>query len=178
MSLKEIYTKKVIPAMKEKFGYKNILSVPRMNKVTVNMGTGRIKEDQKLTIEAENIFSLITGQKAVKTKAKKAIAAFKIRQGMDVGLKVTLRGERMYNFIDRLINFALPRTRDFQGLNVKSIDERGNLTIGIKEHIVFPEISQENVFHIFGFEIVITTTAKTKEEGFELFKLLGFPIRK
>lgn len=178
MSLKEIYIKKVIQAMKEKFGYKNILAVPKVTKVTLNMGTGRLKQEAKLVDEAENILTLITGQKAVKTKAKKAISAFKIRQGMDIGLKVTLRGEKMYSFIDRLINFSLPRARDFQGLNEKSIDKCGNLTIGIKEHIIFPEISQENIFHIFGFEVVITTTSKTKEEGLELFKLLGFPIKK
>lgn len=178
MSFKEIYLKKIIPAMQEEFKYKNVLAVPKIEKVSINVGTGKFRQDPKIMEEIENSLTLIAGQKPVKTLARQAISAFKIREGMEVGLKVTLRGERMSSFLDRLINFALPRTRDFHGLDPKSIDRTGNLTIGIKEHIVFPEISHENVRHIFGFEITVVTTAKTKEEALVLFKLMGFPIKK
>ena len=178
MKLKDIYFKKVVPAMKEKFGYKNIFAVPRIEKVVVNVGTGKHRGDPKMLEEIQNILAIITSQKPLKTVAKKAIAAFKIREGMEIGMKVTLRGERMYSFLDRLINFSLPRTKDFHGLNDKSIDQSGNLTIGIKEHIIFPEISHENVYHIFGLEAIVVTTAETKGEGLELFRLMGFPIKK
>ncbi len=164
--------------MKEKFGYKNNLAVPKISKVVINVGTGKYRQDQKAMEELKNALVAIAGQRPVTTLAKRAISTFKIREGMDVGMKVTLRGERMYSFLERLVYLSLPRTRDFQGLNNGSIDQQGNLTIGIKEHIVFPEVSQENIHHIFGFEITITTTAHNKEEGLEFFRLLGFPMKK
>lgn len=177
MRLIEKYKKQVIPAMKEQFGYKNQMAVPKLEKASINIGIGKFREDSKIMEEIENSLTLIVGQKPVKTLARQAISAFKIRKGMEIGLKVTLRGEKMYSFLDRLINFALPRTRDFHGLDLKSIDQTGNLTIGIREHIVFPEISHENVRHIFGFEITVVTTARTKEEALALFKLMGFPFK-
>lgn len=183
MSLKEIYQKKVQPALRAKFNYRNLLAVPKIVKVVINTGLGRLRAsdgrtlDPKILEEAEKIFSLITGQKPARTLAKKAIADFKVRKGQILGLKVTLRGRRMYDFLERLINLALPRTRDFRGLDPKVIDEKGNLTIGLKEHIVFPEISQEDIHHIFGLEAAIKTTAGDKEKGLELLKLMGFPFR-
>ena len=175
--LKEKYQKEVVPAMKQKFGYKNDLAVPKIGKVVVNIGTGAYSKDEKAQEEISRDLALITGQKPVVTLAKKAISAFKIRQGLPVGLKVTLRGRRMYDFVERLINIVLPRTRDFRGLPVKSIDQKGNLNLGIKEHIIFPEISPEDIKKIFGMEITIATNAKNKERALELFKLLGFPIK-
>ncbi|MBU2264561.1 50S ribosomal protein L5 [Patescibacteria group bacterium] len=175
--LQEKYLKEVIPAMKEKFGYRNDLAVPKILKVTINSGVGRFKQDQKIVDEIANDITQIAGQKAVFTLAKKAIASFKTRQGQAVGLKVSLRGQRLYDFLDRLISLALPRTRDFRGLAVKAVDDKGNLNIGIKEQIIFPEISHENVKTIFGLEVCVTTNAKNQKEGIELFKLLGFPIK-
>ncbi|MBU2037254.1 50S ribosomal protein L5 [Patescibacteria group bacterium] len=175
--LQEKYLKEVIPAMKEKFGYRNDLAVPKILKVTINSGVGRFKQDQKIVDEIANDITQIAGQKAVFTLAKKAIASFKTRQGQAVGLKVSLRGRRLYDFLDRLISLALPRTRDFRGLAVKAVDDKGNLNIGIKEQIIFPEISHENVKTIFGLEVCVTTNAKNQKEGIELFKLLGFPIK-
>lgn len=173
------YKKEVIPAMKQKFGYKNDMAVPRIEKVVVNVGIGSIiaSKDDKAQESITKDIILITGQKPLTTLAKKAISAFKIREGMPVGLKVTLRGKRMYDFLSRLVNIVLPRTRDFRGLNLKSIDEDGNLTIGIKEHIIFPEISQEDIRKIFGLEITIVTHTKNKEKALELYKLMGFPIK-
>ena len=176
--LQEKYQKEIIPKMKEKFGYKNDLAVPRIEKTIVNVGIGSILGDEKAQELISKDLVLITGQKPVPTLAKKAIAGFKTRQGMAVGLKVTLRGKRMFDFLSRLINIALPRTRDFQGLSAKSIDQGGNLTIGIKEHIIFPEVSEQDIKRIFGFEITIVTNARTREQALELFKLLGFPIKK
>jgi len=178
MSLQEKYKKEVIPEMKKIFGYKNNLAVPRIEKATVNVGIGKFNQDEKAVEEIVSDLALITGQKPVFTKAKKAIAGFKIRQGLKVGLKVTLRGQRMYDFIERLIFLALPRSRDFRGIDQKSVDQNGNLSIGIKEIIIFPEISHENIRNIFGLEVTITTTAKTQKEGMTLFRLLGFPIKK
>lgn len=178
MQLKKIYLNKVLPAMKARFGYKNALAVPKITKVTINVGTGKYRQDQRALDEIKNVLIVIAGQRPVATLAKKAISTFKIREGMEVGMKATLRGDKMYSFIERLVYLALPRTRDFRGINQNSIDQRGNLSIGIREHIVFPEISQENIHHIFSFEVVITTTAKSKEEGLELFKLLGFPMER
>lgn len=178
LSLKEIYLTQVIPAMQAEFKYKSISAVPKIQKAIVNVGIGRFKEDPKIIEEIEASLAMIAGQKPVKTLAKKAISAFKLREGMKVGLKVTLRGEKMYSFLDRLINLALPRTRDFHGLNPKSVDQSGNLTTGIKEHIIFPEISHENIRHIFGFEVTVVTTAKNREESLTLLKLMGFPIKK
>lgn len=181
--LSEKYTKEAIPGMMEKFGYKNRMAVPKIEKVVVNTGygrqiAGRTNDEQKKIIESflEDI-TLICGQKAVKTCAKKAISGFKIRQGMPIGAKVTLRGKRMIDFLERLIYLTFPRTRDFKGIPSQSLDEKGNLTIAVKEHITFPEILPEKVRNIFGLEITVVTTAKSKEEGLELFKLLGFPIK-
>jgi len=176
-NIKEKYQKEVIPLLKEKFGYKNNLAVPRIIKVVVNTGfnpSARNEKDQK---EIADDLSAITGQKPVFRQSKISEAGFKIRKGMIVGLSATLRGRKMYDFLNRLVNIALPRFRDFRGLPEKNIDKDGNLNIGIKEHIVFPEISAESAKNIFGFEIAIVTTAKNKEQGIELFKLLGFPIK-
>lgn len=177
LRLKEKYQKEVVPAMKEKFGYRNDLAVPKIEKVVVNTGIGKALKDSKIREEIERDLSLITGQKPKHTPAKKAVSGFKIRKGMIVGLKVTLRRERMYDFLDRLIHIALPRSRDFRGIPERCVDEYGNLNIGIKEQIIFPEISAESTRNIFGLEISVVTTCKTHKEGVELFKLLGFPLR-
>jgi large subunit ribosomal protein L5 len=181
--LKEKYKEEIISKMKEKFGYKNNLSVPKPEMVVVNVGFGKILQSvepsqrEKLIQDIFSDLASICGQKLILTRSKKSIATFKIRKGSPVGGKVTLRGGKMYDFLDRLINLALPRTRDFQGLKESSIDGRGNLTIGIKEHIVFPEIQPEQTKKIFGFEITIVTNAKKREEALELFKLMGFPFK-
>lgn len=177
--LKQKYIKEAIPTMKEKFGYKNNMAVPKIEKVVVNVGIGSstLKDEKVQELIAKNL-ALITGQKPVPTQAKKAISSFKTRKGMIIGLKVTLRGKRMFDFLFRLINVAIPRIRDFRGLDPKSIDQGGNLNIGIKEYIIFPEISTEDVKRIFGLEVTIVTNAKKREEALELFKLLGFPIKK
>ena len=175
--LQEKYRKQVIPKMKEKFGYRNDLAVPKIEKVVVNTGIGRVLKDEKAREEIAKDLALITGQRPAPRQAKKAIATFKTRKGMIIGLAVTLRGQRMRDFLERLINVAIPRSRDFRGFPVKSIDKNGNLTIGIKEQIIFPEISAESARNIFGLEICVKTTAKTREEGIELLKLLGFPIK-
>jgi len=175
--LKEKYTSKVIPEMKKKFGYKNNLAVPKVTKAVVNAGLGNIIKDSKDNLEKiSGDFADIVGQKPVVTKAKKAISGFKIRKGMPVGLMATLRGKRMYEFLDRLINVALPQVRDFRGLNKKSFDGSGNYNIGIKEHIVFLEVKRDDIRVIFGIEVNITTNAKTDNEARELLKGLGFPI--
>jgi len=175
--LKEKYLKVVIPQMKEHFGLTSDMAVPKILKVTINTGLGKWHQEQKTIDEIVKDFAMITGQKAVYSQAKKAIASFKTRVGQAIGLKVTLRGQRMYDFADRLISLALPRARDFRGLSVTSFDEKGNLNIGIPEQIIFPEISHENIKVIFGLEISFTANAKLKEEGIELFRLLGFPIK-
>lgn len=175
--MKEKYTKEVVKAMKGKFGYGNDLAVPRILKVVVNAGIGKISKESEKIEEIINSIAEITGQKPVKTKAHKAISGFKIRQGLEIGVKVTLCGTRMWQFLERLVNIALPRTRDFQGLEEKSVDKRGNLNIGIKEHTIFPEIAAEKVKNIFGFQITVATNAKNHKEGIELFKALGFPIK-
>ena len=181
--LQDKYKKEVIPRMVEKFGYKNVMAVPKIEKVVLNIGIGRLLQDRSQK-EKEKIYqpildcvAQIAGQKPILTTAKKSIAGFKIREGLPVGVKVTLRGKRMEDFLERLVHVALPRSRDFEGIDPKSFDKTGNLTIGIKEHIVFPEISAEREEKIFSFEITITTTAKTREEGTELLRSLGFPIR-
>ncbi len=173
----EKYNKKAIPVLREKFGYKNNLAVPKIIKVVINTGISETLKDQKRKEAIAKDLAIITGQKPVSTLAKKAISGFNIRKGMKVGMKITLRKKRMYDFLDRLIMATLPRIRDFRGLSSKAIDKGGNLTIGIKEHIIFPEISQEKISSIFGLQITIATSAKTKEEALELFKLLGFPIK-
>lgn len=181
--LPEKYKREVIPVMKEKFGYKSTMAVPKIEKVIVNSGYGREvvgrtnEEQKKIADSILGDLSLICGQKAVKTYAKKAISSFKIRQGMPIGAKVTLRGKKMTDFLERIIHLVLPRTRDFKGISPDAVDKQGNLTIGVKEHIVFPEILPEKTRSIFGLEITIVSTAKSREEALELFKLLGFPIK-
>ncbi|NQU78083.1 50S ribosomal protein L5 [Candidatus Falkowbacteria bacterium] len=176
--LREKYIKEVIPKLKEKFGYKNNLAVPKIDKVVVNVGFNKdISASKDFLERIEDNFKRITGQAPVRTKAKRAISAFKIREDLVIGMMVTLRGERMEIFVDKLVNITLPRFRDFQGLEAKSIDRQGNLTIGVKEHIVFPEIEPDEVEGIHGLEVVVNTTAKNKDEGLELLKLLGFPFR-
>jgi large subunit ribosomal protein L5 len=177
LSAKEKYEKIVISEMEKEFGYDNKMAVPKLQKVVVNVGIGKITKENDKVEEVVNSITAITGQKAVKTKAKKAISGFKVREGADVGVKVTLRGNRMWQFIDRLINATLPRTRDFQGINVKAVDGHGNLNIGIREHAIFPEISPERVKYMFGLQVTITSTAKSQKEGNFLFKTLGFPLK-
>ena len=172
------YRKEIVPEMMAEFKYKSVMAVPKISKVTLNIGTGKIAKDDKLLTKIENDLTQLTGQKPVIRKAKKSIAGFKLREGSRVGLSVTLRGSRMYDFIDRLIAIALPRTRDFRGLDVKGFDRQGNLSIGIKEHNIFPEIHYENIKDIFGLQVTVTTTAKEKVEGIKLLKLMGFPIKK
>lgn len=171
------YMKEVTPAMREKFGYKNVMAVPKIEKVVVNCGVGRFR-DEKERGEITKYLTLITGQKPASRPAKKAIASFKTRKGLVVGYQITLRGKRMWNFISCLVNIALPRTRDFRGIDSKSFDAHGSLTIGIKEHTVFPEIIGEDYRFLFGMEVTVVTTSKKKEEGIELLKLMGFPIKK
>lgn len=172
------YKTHVILEMQKKFGFTNALAVPRIVKVTVNAGVGKFLKDPKVIADIERDLARITGQKPLPTKAKKAISSFKTREGMQVGVKVTLRGGRMWDFLERFVGVALPRTRDFRGIPEKSFDWDGNLSIGIREHFVFPEASGDDMRTIFGFQAVITTNAKSREEGAELFRLLGFPIAK
>lgn len=178
MSLKEKYKKEVIPALKEKFGYKNDLAVPRLSKIVVNVGTGKNFRDSKVLAELKNHLATIAGQKPVETIARKDISSFKLRAGSVVGLKVTLRGDRMYDFFERLVKLTLPRTRDFKGISLASVDKNGNASIGIKEQTVFPEQGSEEIGIIFSLEITIVTTANKKQELIELLKLLGFPWQK
>ncbi|OGZ32922.1 MAG: 50S ribosomal protein L5 [Candidatus Portnoybacteria bacterium RBG_13_40_8] len=175
--LQEKYKKEIVLLMKEKFGYKNNLAVPKIKKVVVNIGTGSFSKDEQTRQLIAKDLTLITGQKPVSTLSKKDISAFKIRQGMVVGMKVTIRGKRMFDFISRLINIVLPRIRDFRGLSPDSIDKSGNLNIGIREYIIFPELSGEDIKKIFGLEVTVVTDAKKREEATELFKLMGFPIK-
>ena len=173
----ENYKKKIIPTLQKELGVKGVLALPKIKKVVVNIGLGRALKDEKFLEVAMRDLALITGQKLKTTLAKKSIANFKIRKGMVIGAAATLRGQRMYDFISRLVNIALPRTRDFRGIDAKSIDKSGNLTIGVKEHIVFPEIKGEEVRNIFGFEITVVVKAKNKEEAVALYKTIGFPIK-
>ena len=175
---KENYDKTVFPALIEKFSYKNAMEVPKLEKVTINMGLGEAKDNAKLMEGAVEELALITGQKPVVTKAKKSIANFKVRQGMPVGAKVTLRGENMYTFLDKFFNIALPRVRDFKGVSKNSFDGRGNYSMGIKEQLIFPEINYDKVDMVKGMNIVFTTTAKTDEEAAALLELLGMPFEK
>ena len=184
LKLKEKYIKEVIPQMQEKFGYKNIMAVPQIKKVVVNTSFGRLiagkgKQDaEKAYKEILGALALIVGQRPVLTKARKSISGFKLREGTPVGAKITIRGDKMYDLLERLINITLPRTRDFSGLELSSVNKEGNLTIGIKEHIIFPEISAEDIKRIFGLEITVVTNSKSKKEGIALFRLLGFPLKK
>jgi len=175
--LKEKYRNDVIPAMIKKFGYKNIMQVPRLEKVVINMGVGEAIQNSKAIDSAVNDLMTITGQKPVTTKAKKSIAAFKLRAGMTIGAKVTLRGGRMYEFVDKLFNVALPRVRDFRGISPRSFDGRGNYSMGIREQLIFPEIEYDKIDKIRGMDIIFVTTAKTDEEARELLRLLGMPFR-
>ena len=176
--LKETYNEKVFNDMVEKFGYKNVMEVPKLEKVTINMGLGEAKDNAKLMESAVAELGQITGQKPVVTKAKKSIANFKVRQGMPVGAKVTLRGENMWTFVDKFFNIALPRVRDFKGVSKNSFDGRGNYSMGIKEQLIFPEINFDKVDAVKGMNIVFTTTAKTDEEAAALLELLGMPFEK
>lgn len=177
MSLKEKYLKETREKLKKEFDYQNNLAVPKIEKVVVNTGFNPANKDEKAIQDIARDLALITGQKPADRPAKKAIAAFKTRQGMIIGLQVTLRGQRMYDFLERLINLALPRSRDFQGLDEKNVDQAANLNIGLKEQIIFPEISAENTKNIFGLEIAVVSSTKKRQEGLRLFKLLGFPIK-
>jgi len=174
--LKEKYMGEIIPAMQKKFNYKNIMQTPKLEKVTVNIGLGEAVQNPKALESAVADLEKITGQKTVVNKAKKSIAAFKLREGMSIGVQVTLRGDKMYEFIDRLISVALPRVRDFRGVSVKSFDGRGNYSLGVKEQLIFPEIDYDKIDKLRGMNIVFTTTAKTDEEGQELLRLLGMPF--
>jgi len=178
-SLREKYKKEIVPVMKEKFGYKNILAVPKIIKVTINIGINRAKseKDSQYVKIVEGTVSEITGQRPVKNLAKKSIAGFKIREGFVVGISTVLRSHKMYDFLTKLINISLPRIRDFRGIPEKSVDQRGNLSIGIKEQIVFPEISPEKAERLHNLQIVITTNTPNHEQGVELFKLMGFPFK-
>ena len=174
--MKQRYDDQVVKAMTEKFGYKNALEVPRLEKITLNMGVGEASQDKKKVQTAAEEMALIAGQKPVITKAKKSIAQFKLREGMPIGCKVTLRRERMYEFLDRLVTVAMPRIRDFRGLNPKSFDGHGNYAMGLKEQIIFPEISYDQIDKVRGMDIIVTTTAKTDDEARELLRLFGFPF--
>jgi large subunit ribosomal protein L5 len=174
--LKKLYDESIAKAMTEKFGYKNVMEVPRIEKIVLNMGVGEATQDKKKVEQAAGEMELIAGQKPVITKAKKSIAQFKLREGMPIGCKVTLRRERMYEFLDRFVTIALPRVRDFRGLNPKSFDGRGNYACGLKEQLVFPEINYDRIDKVRGMDVIVTTTAKTDDEARELLRLFGFPF--
>jgi len=175
--LRELYLTKVVPALTQEFGYKNVMAVPKIEKISLNMGVGEATQNSKLIDGAVNELAQIAGQRPVITKARKSIAAFKLREGMPIGCAVTLRGDRMYEFLDRLVNVSLPRVRDFRGVSTKSFDGRGNYTLGMKDQLIFPEIDYNKVEKTKGMNICITTTAKTDAEGLSLLKHLGMPFR-
>jgi large subunit ribosomal protein L5 len=175
--LKELYKSDVVAKLTEEFGYKNVMEVPRVTKITLNMGVGEALGDKKLLDSAVSDMEAMAGQKAVVTKARKSVAGFKVREGYPIGCKVTLRADRMWEFLDRLVDISLPRVRDFRGLNGKSFDGRGNYSMGVKEQIIFPEIEYDKVDKIRGMDITVTTTANTNEEGYALLKALNFPFR-
>jgi len=176
--LYDIYKNEIVDAMIKKFEYKNVMEVPKLDKIVVNMGVGEAKENAKLLDAAIKDMELITGQKAIKTRAKNSVANFKIREGMPIGCKVTLRGAKMYEFADRLINLALPRVRDFRGVNPNAFDGRGNYALGIKEQLIFPEVEYDKVDKVRGMDIIFVTTAKTDEEARELLRLFNMPFAK
>ena len=176
--LLEKYNNEIVPEMIKKFGYKNIMQVPKLSKVIVNMGVGEAKDNSKVLESAMSDMEIITGQKPIITKAKKSIANFKIREGMNIGCKVTLRGSKMYDFTDRLVNLALPRVRDFRGVNPNSFDGRGNYALGLNEQLIFPEIEYDKVDKVRGMDVVFVTTAHTDEEARELLRLFGMPYTK
>jgi len=176
--LKDLYYDEIVEAMTKKFGYKNALEVPKLVKIVVNMGVGEAKDNAKILENAVSDMETITGQKAVLTKAKKSIANFKIREGMNIGCKTTLRGEKMYEFLDRLVNLALPRVRDFRGVNPNAFDGRGNYALGIKEQLIFPEIEYDKIDKVRGMDVIFVTTARTDEEARELLTLFNMPFAK
>ena len=176
--LREKYNKEIIPSLKEKYGYKSVMETPKLDKIVVNMGVGDATSNSKLLEAAMNDLEAITGQKPVATRAKKAIAGFKVREGQAIGCKVTLRGENMYNFLDKLISITLPRVRDFRGVSSKAFDGRGNYTLGLTEQLIFSEIEYDNVVKVRGMDIVFVTTAKTNEEAYDLLKGFGMPFKK
>ena len=176
--LKSLYKDEIVDSMIKKFGYKNVMEVPKLDKIVINMGVGEAKENAKILDSAVKDLETITGEKAVLTKAKKSVANFKIREGMAIGCKTTLRGEKMYDFMDRLVNLALPRVRDFRGVSADSFDGRGNYALGIKEQLIFPEIEYDKVDKVRGMDIIVVTTAKTDEEARELLRLFGMPFAK
>ena len=176
--LKEMYQNEIVEAMIKKFGYKNIMEVPKLDKIVINMGVGEAKDNAKVLDSAVRDLEIISGQKAVLTRAKNSIANFKLREGQAIGCKVTLRGEKMYEFLDRLVNLALPRVRDFRGVSADSFDGRGNYALGIKEQIIFPEIEYDKIDKVRGMDVIITTTAKTDEEARELLRLFNMPFKK
>ena len=176
--LKETYKNEIMDAMTKKFGYKNVMQVPKLDKIVINMGVGEAKENAKILDTAVKDLEIISGQKAVVTRAKNSVANFKLREGQPIGCKVTLRGEKMYEFLDRLVNLALPRVRDFRGVNPNAFDGRGNYALGIKEQLIFPEIEYDKVDKVRGMDIIFVTTANTDEEARELLKLLGMPFSK
>ncbi len=176
--LKDLYKDEIADAMQKKFGYKNVMEIPKLDKIVINMGVGEAKENAKALESAVKDLETITGQKAVLTKAKGSIANFKIREGMNIGCKVTLRGDKMYEFLDRLVNLALPRVRDFRGVNPNAFDGRGNYALGIKEQLIFHEIEYDKVDKVRGMDIIFVTTAKTDEEARELLKLFNMPFAK
>ncbi|SNU09424.1 LSU ribosomal protein L5P [Lachnospiraceae bacterium] len=176
--LRDTYEKEIKDAMTAKFGYKNVMEIPRLEKIVINMGVGEAKENSKILESAVKDLTTISGQKPVITKAKKSVANFKLREGMPIGCKVTLRGERMYEFTDRLVNLALPRVRDFRGVSAESFDGRGNYALGIKEQIIFPEIEYDKVDKVRGMDIIFVTTAKSDEEARELLRLFGMPFKR
>ncbi len=176
--LKEYYAKEVAPALMKKFSYKSVMQIPKLDKIVVNVGAGEVKDNPKAMDAIVNDLGLITGQKALICKARKSVANFKLREGMPIGAKVTLRGERMYEFLDRLFNVALPRVRDFRGINANSFDGRGNYSMGLKEQLIFPEIDYDKIDKVRGMDICFVTTAKTDEEARELLTLMGAPFAK
>jgi len=178
MRLKEKYQKEIIPKLEEKFGFKNERNVPHLEKVVLNVGFGKFSKEKEYISDVERGLTKISGQKIVFTKAKKSISAFKIREGMTIGAMVTIRGQRMYDFVEKLVGLTFPRVRDFRGITDKAIDSKGNMTIGFKDYSCFPEIKVEDVDKIYGLEVCIATSAKNREEGLELFRLIGFPFKK
>ena len=176
--MKEVYTSEIAPALMKKFQYKSVMQIPKLDKIVINVGVGEAKENSKAIDSVITDISTITGQKAVPTYARKSVANFKLREGMKIGVKVTLRGEKMYEFLDRLFNFSLPRVRDFKGINPNAFDGRGNYSLGLKEQLIFPEIEYDKVDKIRGMDICFVTTAKTDEEARELLRLLGAPYAK
>lgn len=176
--LKDLYKSEIVDAMVKKFGYKNVMEVPKLDKIVINMGVGEAKDNSKVLETAVKELEIIAGQKVVTTKAKNSVANFKIREGMPIGCKTTLRGEKMYEFLDRLVNLALPRVRDFRGVSSSSFDGRGNYALGIKEQIIFPEIEYDKIDKVRGMDIIVVTTAKTDEEARELLRLFNMPFKK